>query len=43
LERHFKATVTGALVEPAKLGTTGTEFEAAMPDGTITLTWYKPT
>ena len=36
--RYLIATVTGALVAPASVNTTGTSDAESMPEGTITLT-----
>src|SRR5689334_3489758 len=39
--RYFTAMVTGGLLCPAMLSTTGRAFPGLTPEGTTTLTWYK--
>ena len=39
---HLTAIVTGGLLCPATLSTTGTASPVAIPAGTATFTWYNP-
>src|ERR1039458_9636647 len=39
---HLTAIVTGGLVCPATLTTTGTESPVVIPGGTTALIWYRP-